>query len=151
MLKIATWDDYDHIISMSESFAHNSPYEGIISVDTNKIAKVIRGILDGDKSQSIIILYLKDEVPVGMIIGSASETNISFDKMAHELIWWIEPEHRGGRAAIELFQAFEFWAKKVGCTLVQVSLVETEHAPKVEKIYSRFGYRQTERAFFKEL
>jgi len=150
MLKIATWDDYFDIQDMCKNFAEHSPYTDI-QLDINKLNSVVENILNGDKAKAIILLYLKNDKPIGMLAGITAEMTLNYDKLAHELIWWIEPEHRGGRAAIELFKAFEFWAKKVGCKQVQMSLVETEHAPKVEKMYTKFGYKPTERAFLKEI
>lgn len=150
MLKIATWDDFFDIRDMLEKFSQASPYKEI-TLDVQKMESIIEKILGGDKSEALILLYIVNERPVGLLVGMKTEMNLNYDKIAHELIWWVEPQYRGGRAGIELFKAFEFWAKKVGCKLVQMSLVETEDAPKVQKIYSKFGYKPTERAFLKEI
>lgn len=150
MLKIATWDDFFDIRDMLEEFSQNSPYKNV-TLDFNKMESLIEGILNGDKSKAIILLYMKGEKPVGLLAGIKAEMTLNYDSLAHELIWWVNPEHRGGRAGIELFKAFEFWAKKVGCKKVQMSLVETADAPAVEKIYSKFGYTCTEKAFLKDI
>lgn len=148
-LKIATWDDFFDIRDMLEKFSKNSPYKDI-KLDVNKMESLIEGILNGDKNKAIILLYIANERPVGILVGMKTEMNLNYDSLAHELIWWVDPNHRGGRAGIELFKAFEFWAKKIGCKMVQMSLVETEDATKVQKIYTKFGYKPTERAFIKE-
>jgi len=150
MLKIATWDDYQNIIAMISRFASDSPYHDVY-VDTGKLTNTVRGILEGDRAKSIILLYIVDDRIVGMLAATTSELVINYDKIAHELMWWVEPEYRGGRAGIELLKAFEFWAKKIGCTKIQMSLVETEDAPKVQRIYTKFGYTPVERAFLKDI
>lgn len=148
-LKIATKEDQDAIRQMVLDFALNSPYADI-HIDVDKINEVISNILEEDNSRSIILLGCKDDQIVGMIIASTSEMLINRDIVAQELVYWIDPEHRGGRLAIQMLDAFEYWAIKVGAKFIQMSLVATELAPKVSAIYKRKGYRPCETGFLKK-
>ena len=69
-------------------------------------------------------------------------------KAASELIWWIEPAHRG-KAAIQMLDAYEAWARDRGCVLA--SMVGLGSDPLPGKLYERRGYTAAERHFMKPL
>jgi GNAT superfamily N-acetyltransferase len=148
MLKIATWDDYVHIKTMCLNFAQASPYADV-EIDKEKMEELISDILEGDGTKSIIILGVVDDKPVAMMAASEMLLNRQF--IAQEVIFWVEPEHRGSRLALKLMEAYEFWAKKVGCSFTQMSLVETEQAQKIARLYERKGYAPIERGFLKRV
>lgn len=150
MLKLATWDDYVHIKSMCLNFSSASPYPEV-PVDPDKIERVITSLLEGDQTKGIIILAMEDDKPVGLIAASAIEMLFNTELIAQEVMYWVEPEYRRGRHALELLNAFEFWAKKVGCAYTMMSLVETEQADKVAKLYERRGYKARERGYLRSI
>lgn len=84
-----------------------------------------------------------------MLVGYATETPFSNDKIASELAWYIEPSYRGHRKAVELVYAYEAWARTVGCKHVSMSLLST--LTDASKFYVRMGYTQTEISYLKEL
>jgi GNAT superfamily N-acetyltransferase len=147
-LKIGTWDDYEDIKRMCLEFMQASPYSEMYG-DLDKIETVISTILNEPKEKSIIILGVDNDKVVGMLAGQKTQMIFNHDEVAYELIFWIDPDKRGGRLAFQFMEAFEFWAKKVGCSLVQMALLETDTADKVSKLYQRKGYMPRERAFLK--
>jgi GNAT superfamily N-acetyltransferase len=88
---------------------------------------------------------------VGMVAGTAQEFLFSDDKIAGELVWWVDPEYRRGSYGRDLHDAFEYWADKVGCKVITMALLEDQKADKVARLYERKGYRQAERAFIKTI
>lgn len=128
-----------------------SPYKDL-TVDPHKLDTILQALLTGNGTQGIAILAMKDDKPVGMVLGQVAEMLFSHETLAHELAWWVEPSHRGGKIAIKLLDAFEYWAKEVAkCKRVQMSMVETENADRVGKLYTRRGYTLREKAYLKEL
>jgi hypothetical protein len=87
------------------------------------------------------------EKPVGILAATAEPMLFNKTKIACELIWWIEPEFRRSRAAEKMRQAYEFWAKKVGCTSCSV----VDHEDTLDKYYTRKGYERRETAYLKVL
>lgn len=68
---------------------------------------------------------------------------------ACESFWYVLKEHRSGRLALYLFDAFEAEAGRRECEkLVFVHLVG-EHAEMLEKLYTRRGYSLVEKNFWK--
>lgn len=150
-LKLATWDQYGDVLDMAHKFAKHSPYAHK-ALDDAKISELVMGFLDGDRDKVILILATDDDgKPIGLLAGMTSEILFSHEKIAHEVMWWMEPEHRGSRESFRLVEAFEFWARKIKADIIQLSTVETEYAERVGKFYKRKGYQLVERTYVKEI
>src|SRR3972149_4409509 len=111
-LRVATIEDLPIILNLAMKFAKSSPYSEYVNED--KIKKIAEGFLSSEHQDKIILLY--DDI--GMIVGLVSPFMFGNNRVATELAWWIEPNERGKKAGKELLDAFEFWAKKVGCSIV---------------------------------
>jgi len=147
-LKIAGTEDYIAVQDMVIRFFEESPYKDL-PLDESKISSVVLDFLS-NPSEKIVILALEDNEPVGMISGMASEHLFSREKTAFETVWWVYPEKRGLRSSLKLFEAFEYWAKKVGCKYVQFGAAQgTPYSDKVDQLYKRRGYQKTESNYLK--
>lgn len=70
-------------------------------------------------------------------------------RVAKESMWWIEPNHRGGTAAIRMLSALEAWARDRHCQFVGVAGMGDD--PRVGALYERRGYRGAEVHYLKAL
>lgn len=149
-LKIATEEDFITIADMTRKFYEHTPYYGVVDYDESKIADVVLGLF-GNPTERIAILALDDNgQPVGMLCGQVGETLFNRNRVALELGWWMDPDHRASRLSIELIEAFEYWAKTIAnCTYVQLSTVETRQAERIGRFYKRKGYDLYERGYLK--
>lgn len=66
-----------------------------------------------------------------------------------ETFWWISEEYRGGRAAIQLLDAFTLEGEKLGAHWITVSSLESNPLP--DKLLNRRGYILRERAYVMEI
>lgn len=148
-LRLATVEDIPTLIKFARNFHRASPYN-LMRFDTEKGRKFLRGIIEGPPTFGIVLVALKDKKPIGFLVGVCEEPVFTSSKVAMELGWWIEEEHRGTRASALIFSAYEDWAFRVGCTHVQGS-----YLPGVSKdltnFYKNRGYVQTESSFVKTL
>ena len=71
--------------------------------------------------------------------------------MAQELFWWVSPEHRGSGVAIELLEAIESAAKRMGAKALLMLCIDHLDGERVAEIYKRRGYRAAERMFMRKL
>lgn len=72
-------------------------------------------------------------------------------KIAQEIGWFIEPEHRNLKFALSLLKSFELKAKESGADkLLMVGLAELKGS-KVANLYTRLGYNFLEFTFSKDL
>lgn len=144
-LKLAEATDLPDIVDMALKFAAVSPYSEL-PIEQEKIEELILSMLK-DRNKTIIVLYMKDDKPVGMLAGMTSEMLFNRELLASEVIWWVEPEHRS-RKSFALKEAYEYWAKRVGAKYIQMSNLNDK---RVEQFYERTGYKLTERAYLKVL
>ncbi len=84
----------------------------------------------------------------GVFMAALSDHPFAPVRMATEVVWWIEPEHRG-KAANDMLAAYEAWAKDNGAGFVGMAALEA--APRAGVIYRRRGYVPAETHFIKAL
>jgi GNAT superfamily N-acetyltransferase len=138
-------------MDMARKFYETTPYHGVVDYDDSKMSDVIISLLE-NPTERIAILAIDDKTgePVGMLCGQVGETLFNRKRVASELAWWIDPDHRSSRVSIELINAFEYWAKhKARCEYVQLATVETDQVERISKFYNRKNYNIYERCFLK--
>ena len=86
-----------------------------------------------------------DGKAVGVLAAIAEQNIFNRDYVAAELMWWVDPAHRKGKAAEKLRQAYEYWAKHIGCkTCALVDLLGN-----LDNYYKRKGYERREASYLK--
>lgn len=145
MLKLGTEADRADIERMAVDFFNASPYHDL-GVDHGRVSELVTAFLTADLKDKIVILWTKEK-PVGVLAAVAEQNIFNRFRFAGELIWWIDPDHRKTKAAEEMRQAFEYWAKTNGCqtaTLVDVM-------GNLDVYYKRKGYNRRETVYLKRL
>jgi GNAT superfamily N-acetyltransferase len=89
-----------------------------------------------------------DGIARGVLAAHAAPHQFAPIKVASELIWWVDPEHRG-TSAIKMLDAYEAWATERGCQYA--SMVGLGHDPLTTRLYERRGYAPVERHFMRAL
>lgn len=141
-IRVATIDDLDLLVSMAKKF-----------IDTTFQAKYA----DADYIRSYAIEFLSNPYPtkriallsddIGVIGGVVTPFPWGNMFMAHDVMWWVEPDERGKLAGIELFNAFEYWAKSVGCNQIVMVGIDDRTC----KFYERNNYVLQERGYVKDI
>ena len=142
-LKKATSDDYSIILSMVWTYACSSPYKD--KVNTLAIDTLVKEFLTED--DKAVFYVLCDEVPVGFLAGAALPFILGLDTVATELAWWVHPESRLKGVGKVLLEAFEEWAKEVGCSMICLSSMDEETG----EVYIKRGYSLKEYSYLKVL
>lgn len=148
-IALATPKDKHTVLKFAHNFYEQTEFSPSVQYNEAKVAELFEAYLEGGLRQVLFLLLKVQEETVGMLVGFATETPFSYDKIASELAWWVEPEHRGNRKALDLIYAYEAWALKIGCKHVSMSLLPA--LTDVSKTYERMGYKQTEISYLKEL
>ena len=133
---------------MSRDFHKESPYHEIPFSET-RVREIFDQYLSSDKTGLMVLLLLADSTPCGLIVSISSKLPFSEASVASELIWWVDHEHRRRRGSLELFHAYEYWAKKVGS--IYTSAVSTEGTVQLDKFYERSGYKKAETTYIKNI
>lgn len=69
--------------------------------------------------------------------------------VSSEIMFWIDPEHRGGSGARRLMDAYEEWSRNLGCSICNMIGLDAE--PGVSTLYNRCGYERVETHYMKNL
>lgn len=82
-----------------------------------------------------------DGVMVGLIVGNPAEFIFSSARVAELQLLYVDPKHRGGRAAVLLLQAFEAWAKTLGLVQIHLSQRTGVAVAETARFFRSMGYR----------
>ncbi len=118
-----------------------------MTFDLTSAARNFRAYLE---SPAHVILI--DSEARGMLIGVKTPwmLNNAYN-MAIELAWWVKPEHRGSRVAIELMKAYEAWARQNSVRILVMAALTDSDGERVGQIYERLGFKKYETSYAKEL
>ncbi|MBP0439579.1 GNAT family N-acetyltransferase [Tianweitania sediminis] len=83
----------------------------------------------------------------GVLMATAFDHPFGAGKMAKETVWFVAPDARG-RAALLMLDAYEDWARSLGCAVAGMASLATND---VSPLYERRGYRAVETHFLKPL
>lgn len=97
----------------------------------------------------LVLVWEEEKKLVGMIVGGIASPLFSRDKVATELAWFVEKEHRDSKGSLKLLLEYEKWAKQKDCTFV--TMVDIDTLNDLGKLYSRRGYTLTEKTYVKGL
>lgn len=146
-LKLATSEDYPHIIRMARAFHRASPYADL-EFSEERCEELFRRYLTSDKRDLVIILAV-EETPFGMIVGFANSIPFSNEKIAAELAWWVDEDKRGTKGSLLLFKAYEDWAVRIGAKISQMAMLD--EVTNLTKFYTKQGYTPAERSYVKRI
>lgn len=107
-------------------------------------------LFDGQTTQPdrLALVAVAAGVAQGVFMAAVTDHPFAPVRVATEVVWWIEPEHRG-KVAGEMLDAYEAWALTRGASFVGMAALEA--APRAGVIYRRRGYVPAETHFIKAL
>lgn len=147
MLKVGAIEDLDTILNFAKEFHKVSPYKDI-TFDNTKVSNFIEYlILD---PLSLVLLLTEEAITVGCLLATTEEVLFGKDLMASELMYWVEPTHRG-KDSWSLVDAYQYWSKKVNCTLCSLSTLEGPIVNSLDIKYKQIGFNPSEHTYLKVL
>jgi len=135
-IRQATAEDVPAIVAMGERFIATE-YPQAIRFNPQGIAALAQALIAGAG-----VVFLADDFSgtVGMMALTTYAQPMSQELVATEVVWWMEPEARGGRAAMKLLKAGEAWARAQGATRFQMIAPSED----VCRFYERVGFERIE-------
>lgn len=134
--------DLPHVIDMLRRFRGATPIELMRECDNEEyINQLYQHVLLGGG----LALIAEDVVPVGMIIGVIDqniwEPNM---KILRELVYWVDPEHRGSSAGYKLLIEYTKQSQQLVDEekIKLFTMTKMVNSPDID--FARFGYQKTE-------
>lgn len=148
-LRHAGLDDIPAIIEMAKTLYEGSTYSTMRLDLTRGVAFLEKFIIEGNEN-FLVMLSHDNGKPVGVIAAHAFTPLFSSEKIAAEVLFWLDPAYRTSDRGKELTLAYEYWAKLIGVSICQYGLLSSADQ-RLAKFYERNGAVEAERVFYKDI
>lgn len=146
MIRHATLEDKEGVVTLLKSFFHDSEYSEM-PWNQGSIEDIVEKLTTTDTA----CLLVADDLS-GLIGGYATPYWMNMDRVfAQEMFWFVSKEKRGGPLGIRLLMEFEKWADTVGADYVVMSSTTSLNPKGVESVLDRKGYRPVDISYWKRL
>jgi GNAT superfamily N-acetyltransferase len=148
-IREATEEDVVDLAILGKQFAKESKNYDLLGWNSTKAYNFLFDAIQREDF-GVFCLYTETEI-VGMLICFVTPCFFSNVVQAVEIVWYVDPDHRGSRKAREMLDWYEEWAESRQAVCTNLVNLDTLNAGKVAKIYVKRGYRLVENTFVKEL
>ncbi len=143
--RVARVEDFEAILPMAKNFYE--VYQTTIPFDLESCYRLYLDLIE----HGFIVVTQKGTEIVGMLGCMVGPFPLNQNyKVATELMWWMEPEHRGTKGSLMMMHVAEELAKIDGCHQIAMSALANSPSG-IAKTYERLGYVYQEGSFVKEL
>lgn len=126
------------VVRMAQRFlSPDGPYGTRFAVDAAKVSALAAQMMG---PEHLALLAMQDDQPVGMFGMFLFDHPITGERIASELCWWMEPEARGGKAAIQMLRTAEAWARDHGAEVIEMIAPDE----RVAAFYGKVGYERAD-------
>lgn len=144
-IRNATLADMPVIVSMSERFYRTLPF-----VDWFDFSPATVETLTANLVSDHVMLVAEVE---GRVVGMVGLVVIPFifnteHRSAHEIVWWVDPEHQGNGTGKALLAAIEPACKEFGAEAIYMVHMANS-PPQASALYERLGYEHIESSYAK--
>ena len=133
-VRSATLADIPRLVEMGQRFRAESSYSKYLADNPDRMAELAKMLLVGDG----LLCAERDDKVIGMLGFIIHDHFISGEKVAGEVFWWMEPEHRGD--GLKLLEETKRRAKAVGAKYLHM-IAPSE---RVSRLYKILGYEWVE-------
>lgn len=135
--KIHLYDGSDDLWPLFKEFLAASPYAGY-PMQEEAILEIL--------ASAHTWVLTADDKPVGYIVCGFLEHHpyLGTTLIAHEMFWWINPEHRGKGNGLKLVKKFLDWAKEIKAEHITMGSMSTLD---LDEFYTSLGFVKTEQAY----
>lgn len=117
--------------------------------DAEKVRALAENVVTSNTGGALVAV--RGETIIGLFFGYVAESWFGPDLVAGDFTFYVAPEHRGGRAALLLVQAFERWAESKGVLDCTPGVSTMIHPDRTIRFFERLGYTATGMSFTKRL
>lgn len=154
-IRTATLDDIPQIVEMAKRFYPLSPYPAIYGDMPEEQAAglvivTLQGFAEAGIVPGVMLVAEHDGKLIGMLCAHIDPATFTPAVIAAELVWWMEPEFRGGMSAVRLVRAAEDDARSKGATVFNMCILSTS-PPEAAELLEMLGYAPSHTVVTKRL
>lgn len=139
ILNALTSDFEEDFAEMGRKAHAESQFRDIVSYDAEKVVGIARDYAR-DSDKCLVVAMDEGGRTIGVFAGHIGELYFSSDKLARDVLWYVEPEHRATGVGLMLLAVFERWAKDRGVKIVYLSQDSGIDVEKFTRILGKRGY-----------
>lgn len=143
-IRPAVFADRAVIVRMALQFIATSRYRELMASNAEQLEVLACVLMD----QGVVFLAEQDGEVFGMLGAQVFIHPMSGELTGSEVAWWIDPDQRGGTAAMRLLAAAENWATEKGAVRFQMI---APAGTTLGAVYERHGYSEVETVFQRPL
>lgn len=148
-IRNATEHDVLDIVLVVKQFCKEVPHPAWGKFDSKKVNDLVTQLVQAH--EGFVQIALADDEIVGALIGVVSGIPINSLVFAQELMFWLDPNHRNGKTAPKLIDAYVQWAETMGCNFIRLSELDNILDGKAGILFKRKGFIPVETAYVKEV
>lgn len=151
-IRLATLDDVEDMCKLSHELYLSARMDQDLTWNMDKLRGQVTAFITGDPRKYCTLISFDKSTgkTVGGLLGTWIQPYFTDDKQAIEVMMYLRPEYRKGRQGIDLMDAYEHWAKLVGCKSVSYGYLD--QAPeRVRKLYERRGFNYGEVTYWRHI
>lgn len=146
-MRPAVIEDLDTLVQMGIAMHAESPRYSQRSFNVDKVRKIGAKLIE---SGGVCVAVNGSEI-LGMLAGFIAVDWFGDDRTASDYLFYVRPEHRGGRAALLLLQAFEDWGEANGATAFVPGTSTLINPEATAKFFEHLGYSRSGYGFYKQV
>jgi len=131
-------DDLPKVIDLGRQMHQESVYRHF-NFDPSKFGRLLYHYVTNPNSCFAHVGTGKDTLS-GVFLGSIDEHYFGTDLIASDTLWYVSPQSRGSRVALQLLWAFEKWAKNANVAEIYVGVSSGLSADKTGTMLQKLGY-----------
>lgn len=144
MIRDATPADLDAIVALGERFRTSTAYRLRVA-STDRVRELAASLMSAEDGLVLVAEAATGDL-VGLLAVIVHAQLFSGTRVAGEIAWWVDPDHRGA-LGIRLLRAAEAWARRRGAETLEMIAPNGQ----VARIYERLGYVPVEQSYQRRL
>ena len=132
--------DWHDIIAMEE-LAKKMHEEGAfrdLNYESRKVLAIGKQLLTNEDYFSV--LCENDDKIIGLMVCFITEFYFGTDKIAQDMVLYVDKTRRGGLGAVRMITRYVEWATAKGCKEIQLGQTVGIYPAIVDKLYTRAGF-----------
>lgn len=145
LIRRATPKDVNAIIQTLKDFHSEMEF------DFAKDVPRVHSVLVGSLNKPNWVCFISGDPIKGVFLAYADDSAFGPVRFASEKIFWVDKEHRKNGVALALIEAFESWARELGCNKATITAQANKRLGLMARLLHRIGYYEREVIFCKDL
>ena len=146
-IEVFTDQYFDNLPPLIQEFHSTYLQTKLIQLDYDTLLKTLTDLTQTTPENMFIVI--SNNRCVGLLAGQEIHNRINSDKIYQEFFWYVEPGH--GTAGFKLVREAENDLKSRGFSSIIMSVIQSDKAAKIKRVYNRMGYRPLEEHYMRRL